>query len=219
MATRLVLRSRIRRSMRDLQEQRWTDDEINDAINWALNDAWPSWFAVKQDTTNTVAANTFIYTLPTDCYWVAQVWLEQDSDQPYRALAAWRQVPSASATGTDTYYLYLDNALSYEAGKTIKVIYEARPPELSNDTDNTLVPDDFVIAKAKTYLFEMLANEGPAQDVDAVKSLMQWNQQIAEDIRVRRGRAHILSHAHTSGIATLDLLAIPGIVDRYRGVA
>ncbi len=218
MATRLVLRNRIRRSMRDLEEPRWTDDEINDAINWAVNDAWPSWFVVKQDTTNTVASNTFIYALPTDCYWAAQVWLEQDTDLPYRPIVSWRQMATTSATGTVTYSLYLDNAETYETGKTVKVIYEAIPPELANDTDNTVVPDDFIIAKAKSYLFEMLMNEGPAQDVDHAKTLMQWNQQLAEDVRTKRGRRHIISTVHVGGIATLDLLSMPGIVGKYRAV-
>lgn len=217
MATRLVLRNRIRRSIRDLEEERWDDDEINDAINGALNDAWPSWYVVKQSTSNTVAADTFIYTLPTDCEWVAQVYLEGDSNVAYKPLVAWRQVPSTSATGTASYLLYLDRANDYETGKIVKIIYEAKPPELGNDTDNTLVPDAFILAKAKAYLFEMLLNEGPAQDIDSAKTLMQWNQQIAEDVRQKQGRNHIMSQVHQSdGGFTVDLLAIPGIVDRYR---
>ena len=218
MATRLALRRRIRRGTRDLQEARWTDDEVNDAINYAINDAWPSWYAIKQDTTNTVAADTFIYSLPTDCYWVAQVWLQQDSDEPYTMITRWRQVQSTSSAGVVTYYLYLDAADTYETGKTIKVIYEAVPAELANDTDNTIVPDDFIIAKAKSNLYEMLMNEGPQQDVEHVKVLMQWNQQLAEDIRAKRGKTHMISHIHSSSVggATLDILAIPGIVGKYR---
>ena len=219
MATRKVLRDRLRRKMRDLEQARWSDDELNDAINFAIGDAWPSWFELKQGTSSTVASNTFIYTLPTDARWVTQVWLEQSSSQGYIPLTNWRQSASTGSTGTIAYYLYLDNNNSYEAGKTIKVIYEAAPPELANDTNNTVVPTPFILAKAAMYLYEMEVNSGSALDTSIVKQQLQWNQQIAEDIRVRQSMNHTISHIHTDmGMTAVDMLALPGVVGKVRAI-
>jgi hypothetical protein len=208
--------------MGDLDEDRFSDDEIHDAINEALNDSWPHWWEQKEDATETIATNTFIYTLNTDCEQVLQVWLERTSGESYRPLRNWRFDRVTGSTGTIAQYLYLDRNNHYESGKTLKVSYLAKPSELSNDTDNTNVADQFILYKARSVLYELEASkEAPIQDIDHLWRMVQWNQQKSEDARLRLAPNKPISHIHydTRDGGGEDILSIPGVVDRYRGAA
>jgi len=126
-------------------------------------------------------------------------------------------VSQTTASGTITYSLYLDRNNQYETGKTIKVVYEAPPPELSNDTDDTIVPLAFLIPKAKAYLYQMQMESAPASSTDVYKTMMSWSQQLAEDVRARRAMQHMISHVHYDAEeGGVDLYAVPGVIDRHR---
>jgi hypothetical protein len=173
---------------------------------------------MKQDTTHTIATNTFIYALPSDCERVLSVWLEQDSGQPYLEIKAWHVADSTSATGTITHNLHLDQNNSYEADKTLKVFYLGKPAELSNDTSETVVMDSFILAKAKSLLYEQrISKDAPAQDIEALEKMMQWNMQVAEDLRKYAPNKPVASaHWRPESEKTEDIYARHGIVDRVR---
>jgi hypothetical protein len=143
MATRLALRQRLRRKDADTGVDKWDDDEMNDAINDAINAAWPSWYVLKTDTTTvTTATDTFTYTLPTDCEFLAEVWLEQESTTPHERLYHVRVARNTTA-GVVAHTIYLDRANNYESGKTLRLVYEARAAELDDDTTSTSIPTGF----------------------------------------------------------------------------
>lgn len=218
MATRAELRERIRRMMRDEAENLFQDELINDAINFALGEAWPSWYIAQEDITSIpIVADTFRYSLPSDCEFLAQVWLQRGTNEPYTRLVDWRTQDETSSTGALTHYLYLDQNNNYEAGKYLRLIYEAKPPEITNDTDDTVVPTAFLIPMASSYLAESMIHSGPGKDVEHWKMLMQWNKQRAEDVRSRQSMQHISSTiTYRVSPGAVDIYAQPGLIGRVR---
>jgi hypothetical protein len=217
MATRAELRLKLRRKMHDEDTNLFQDALLNDAINAAVDAAWPSWYIGQEDTSIAIASNTFRYALPGDCESLSQVWLQQATSDPYARIWEWRWARETSGTGTVTSYLYLDRSNNYETGKLLRLLYEARPQSLDNDTDSTSVPTEFIIAKATVYLGESMLFEAPGKDVEMWQRVMQWNQQIAEDIRNRRRMQHQPSHIHQDiAGGSVDIYSQPGLVGRVR---
>lgn len=216
--TRDVIRYRLRRSLRDLADEKWQDDEVNDAINEAINEAWPSWFDPQVDTTTvTIATNTFSYALPTGCERLCQVWLEQDSGLPYVRVWNWRVARDVSVAGAVTRTLYLDRSNEYTTGKVLRLVYEAKCPELSDDTTETTVPFGFLIPKARSILLQTVMHSGPAYSTDFYNKQMAWNQQIAEDFRQRNAMQPLSMHVnYDPETFVMDQYAAPYISGRIR---
>ncbi len=216
--TRSVIRNRIRRSLRDLADEKWQDEEIDDAINEAINETWPSWFDPQVDTTTvTIATDTFTYALPTDCERLCQVWLEQDTGLSYVRVWNWRMTKDVSAAGAITPTLYLDRNNEYTTGKTLRLVYEAKCPELSDDTTETTVPLGFIIPKARSIMLQSFMSKSPGFSTDYHKLQMTWNQQIAEDFRGRNSMQHLSMHVNEyPDTAGGDQDAIPDGAGRSR---
>lgn len=101
--TRTALRAELQRRMRDIPEKRFTNDEYNDAINWAIREAWP--WMVKQvvDTTTVVIVDDRLtYTLPTDIRVLQDIRIENTSI-----------VCSGTATGSQSGTTLVDTSQSW----------------------------------------------------------------------------------------------------------
>ncbi len=217
-SNRALIRYRLRRSLRDQSDEKWDDDDINDVINEAINEAWPSWFEFQVDsTTVTIATNTFTYALPTTCERLCQVWLEQDTGLPYVRVQTWRMARDVSVLGAITPTIYLDNNNVYTVGKTLRLVYEAKCPELSDDTTETTIPLGFLMPKARSILLQTMMHGGPAYSTDFYNRQMQWNQQIAEDFRNRNAMQPLSMHVSSDpDWAAMDQYAAPYVSGRIR---
>jgi hypothetical protein len=218
MATRATLRNQLRRFFRDEDASKFTDEIIHDAIDFAIDEAWPWWFELMEDnTTITIATDTFSYALPSDCEELLQVHLERTSNEPYAPRVDWWWYQDTSSTGTVTKYLYLPQSNSYEDGKVIRLVYTAKPHNLASDTDSTTLPSPYVMAQAKVYLCEAMITMGPGKDVDHWKMLMSWNMQRADDIRNNMRQQRPPGHVHfREWDPAIDIYAQPSIIDKRR---
>jgi len=217
MATLASLRKTIRRQLRDESEEKWTNDLLNDAINNAIEEAYPAWHELQIDSASvTTAASTYSYTLPTDCEYLAQVWIEEGENVPYGKLVNWRVGHDVGSTGTVVRTLFLDNADNYGAGQSIRLVYLAKPHALVSDTDSTIVPTSYVQLMALVYLSQMMITEGPGQHVDHWRTMMAWAMQRAEDIKKNQSMQLPISHVHFSTGGVVDILNQPGVVGRVR---
>ena len=217
MATLVSLRNAIRRQLRDESAEKWTDPLLNDAINNAIEESYPAWYELQIDsTTVTTAASTYSYTLPSDCEYLAQVWIEEGENVPYGKLVNWRVGHDVSSTGTVVRTLFLDNAGNYGAGNAIRLVYLAKPHALASDSDSTTVPSSYVQLMALVYLAQMMITEGPGHDVDHWRTMMAWAMQRADDIRKNQAMQLPISHVHYSTGGVVDVLNQPGIVGRVR---
>jgi len=218
MATLAALKEQLRRALRDESGTVYSDDLLVDAINTAIESAWPLWYDVHEDTTTvTIAANTFRYTLPSDVEYLAQVWLEQSSSEPYIPLRDCRWAAETSSTGSITKYLYLDKSANYETGKAVRLIYESQPQTLSASTDATSVPTPYVIPRACAYIFQRDMIEGPGKDTDHLKNMVALNLELADDYLQKARRNHITGHVHYStSEGGWDIYAQRGIIDKHR---
>lgn len=217
MTTLANLRKQLRRQLRDESEEKWTNTLLDDAINNAIQEAWPYWYELKIDaTTVTTAASTYSYTLPADCEFLAQVWLEQGSNEPYSALRNWRVAENVSSTGTVSHTLYLDSNDNYETGKHIRLVYTAKPHALASDTDNCTVPTPYVILMSLVYLAQEMIVEGPGHDVDHWRTMMAWAMQRAADIKESQAMQFPISHVHYATDGGVDIYNQPGLIGRVR---
>jgi hypothetical protein len=106
---------------------------IKRAINTAIRAMGMTWPVVKSDeATITLASNTYDYALPTDLVRLISVHYRDASDE------GWTEVPGNMywTDGTPgALYLHFHRRAGLEDGKAPKLVYCARPSELSADTD------------------------------------------------------------------------------------
>jgi len=218
MATRAELEEQLRRQLRMQRDAQLSPDLLYDAINDAIIRAWPNWYEFKIDSTTVcIAADTFAYTLPSGVEYIVSVELEGDSSEAWETLRDWHTFKNTSSVGALTDYLYLPNASSYEAGKYVRVSYEAKPHALASASDNTTVPTDYIIAGVRAYLAYEKMMQGPQKDTAHWEFIWRAAKQDADDIIQRSAMPHKPSDIHfTTWGRGVDIFAQPGIIDRHR---
>jgi hypothetical protein len=109
--------------------------DVKRAINAAIEEAGETWLVPMEDeSTVTVAADDYDYTLPTDVVQLQQVWVRSDTDERYRELPG-RMWEVIGTYGTQE--LVLSTLDGLEAGDVLQLRYLARPSALT-DEDDTL---------------------------------------------------------------------------------
>ena len=107
---------------------------VKAALNEVLSGLYPDLFAVKVDTSNTVALTTWGYPLPADVEDVLDVQYLHPLFGNWIGVRRWRlDTKSDPATFATGYSLAIADQLW--TGATIKVVYKARPTALVNDSD------------------------------------------------------------------------------------
>jgi len=134
--------------------QKFSVDELNDAINSAIQGARGKIFT-KNSGTTTSSANTYDYTLSTAATKVYRVELQASttaSTYPYYKMLKWRMRDGAS-----TPTLEFDEELS--SGYVIRYYYITEEAELTTDAATTSLPLDYIYDAARSELYEVLASD------------------------------------------------------------
>ena len=158
MATRPTLRTRIAHLVGEV----FTEGEVNNAINLAIEAAWPTIKGVAEDDTITLEAGTFIYDVGASDVTekgVAQVHVER-TGQPYKLL---RRVQQRCVGGQWKLYFPTDT-VSTHAGSKLHCFYHQPYPALDDDSTDTSVPASYVTFYAASVLC-----------IDAMRKRGQYN--------------------------------------------
>ncbi len=197
-----VLYTTLRKLVRDPQDGGlegstpvWSLVEKKQAINNAISDAFPevTQFYVDE-TTVTLAEDTFEYTLPTtlvraqDLY---EVWLQPtETTSPWeRELYGWHVLETGGVPK-----LYVDEV--WDDGQKLRLVYSGPPAALSADADTTVVPVEFIYPRARAYLY-LMASSRPRNKEDMqfyVQQSQTWwaiSDQILARLDKGEGRAPI----------------------------
>lgn len=81
--------------------------------------------------------------------------------------------------------MYLTRRYPVLYGLRMRLIYLAKPAQLSADSDTTVVPEEFIIAKACSILHDMAVNDNRV-DRQRHASLAEYYDQLARDYMQRR---------------------------------
>ena len=128
-----ALRTRLNNILNDTTSI-WSDTVKNQAINSGIARLYSYNFLEKQDTTQTTDTDdpTFLYTTPSDCEQLCQVYVQNESTEPEVLVRPWRWL-------RHTNQVEIPDIRAYYDGKTIRMVYIAVHPQLSTD-DATLDP-------------------------------------------------------------------------------
>ena len=161
--------SRINSLTSDASNGKWDEAEKLEAVNFAIDSAWPHIRAIAVDTSCTIAAGTYEYSpsaTPEVEYGFAQAYAAR-SGYPDSLL---RQVSQRQSGTTFTIHLSDLEAGAY-SGYTLKLIYTARVPRVTATTDTIELPLDYLAKAARVFLYENKMLDQAKADVDAYDKL------------------------------------------------
>jgi hypothetical protein len=158
--------------------------EMNEAINLAISMVELEALVPLVDGTLIVASNTWEYSVPEGIAYIDRIYQESNNSGRYSALdngidyRHWRILPGRT--------LWFDNAyVSLAAGRSLRLVGQKAPAQLSLDADTTEVGKAFLVYQAKALLHQSRIR-GRGSDFDEHDSQMRLAQIIAD-----RERAHI----------------------------
>lgn len=183
-----VNRSELRTRLTQLVGSVFEEAQMNEAINSAIDAAWPQVFQVKQDVSATLDDETFSYQ-PTASditeKGIAQVYV-QDSDEADHLL---RRVKQRPVSGTWTLYFPADTVEKYD-GDTLRCFYAARYARLGDDTTTTEVPAGYIVYYAAAHLAIVAQTDEDHFNVDGYqRAAPQWFELAERMKRQWRGVA------------------------------
>ena len=122
------LRSRLNNTLNDPNSTIWSATVKDQAINAGIARLYPFNFLEKTDTTQTTDtdAPTFLYTTPSDCENLCQVFIANVATDPKIAVVPWTWYGATSQVELRYIEKYYD-------AKTITMLYEAAHPQLATD--------------------------------------------------------------------------------------
>ena len=179
---------------------RWA--ELREAINSAIDQVKSEVLIPKiDDTSVSLAADAYEYTLPSDFVYINRLQMADDSenffDEPVPPMQ-YRIVKSSSSprllflkapesiAATDHYYSNYWFSSVGTAGRKLRIEGLQVHPTLENDTDICYVNPNYIAAQAGAWLHLQLASRS---DMDADAHMTQFNtwQAIANQIRMSQG--------------------------------
>ncbi len=184
---------------------RWSTRELTEAVNLGIDASYPVWKLENIQFISTTSGQQF-YPLhsnfrelvsvktgfsnypPVEMFGCA---IAQSAPGPYRA----------SNNHGQTHALMTPYVLP--VGRRLQVEYQGLHPRLGTFTDETPVPDAFVLAYAEARLHQMWTNAGPPEDQEthfllmqqcdaeatALKAQMQERQKAQHEIRIEQIKA------------------------------
>lgn len=154
------MRSILRGRINEPKEDKFTDIELNNAINIGQYDVArrllkinKSWFAKRSSVSLTGVGNYLTGTIPSDCLEIESI--TTNTGYPLRELPLSEgQLPNTNviytASWTNPYYQIISTTLYvYHGGgdtssKSVNLTYIQKPTELTDDADETIIPVEFV---------------------------------------------------------------------------
>lgn len=176
--TRKEIRDELNAIFEDPLDLMWTKDQKNVAINYGIDALWPELRAKKVVNDITLVSGTYIYesATATDLTEEGFAFCELEvTSGPYRRLNAIFQRPNPAKAGGWEIHVDEDIA-SGDAGKKLKLWYQARHPRLVSDTGKaeigTSVP--VVMYAAMTLCTMFLPRGGHTELGPFIKMIPQW---------------------------------------------
>lgn len=166
---------------------------IKRAINRAIGHA-DRWFKTVTDTTTiTLDTDDYDYALPSDVIHLVQVWLRDDTDDPWREVSPqmWRVSGEPGSM-----VLYFDAFEGMDDGYTVRLEYTAYLDTLDSDSDGLGVGEaaerscvDFIVNYALYWLYAKMSAAAPQSDAfRSYLTLAEYRRDAANEIRERTGR-------------------------------
>ena len=162
--------SRLNSLTSDTSNGKWSEAEKLEAVNFAIDSAWPHIRAVAEDTSRTIAANTYTYSpsaTPEVEYGFAQAYAVKSGfpDSPLRQV-------SQSLSGT-TFTIHLSDAdASAYSSYTLKLVYTARTARVTATTDTIELPLDYLVKGALVFLYSNKMLDESQADVSPYEKLL-----------------------------------------------
>lgn len=162
--------SRINTLFSDTSNGKWNEAEKLEAVNAAIDGAWPHIRALAEDTSQTIAAGTYAYTpsaTPEVEYGFAQAYARLDG-YPDTLLRRASQSQSGSAF---TVYLTPQDSYDY-SDYTLRLVYTARLPRVTATSDSIELPLDYLFKAAAVWLMTNKVLAAPKADVEAYEKML-----------------------------------------------
>lgn len=181
--------SRINKLFSNTTGGKWTDAELLEAVNAAIDDAWPHMRAVSQDTSQTLASTTYEYTpsaTPEVEYGFALAYVSRDN-YPDALLRRVKQRQNGTAF---TVILPYDVTSTF-AGETLKLLYNSRVARVDETTDSIELPLDYLWKGAALWLHVNKMLDEAKADVDAYERLIVKFERDVERSKMAHARGHL----------------------------
>lgn len=180
----------------DSSNGKWTEAEKLEAVNYAIDNAWPHIRAISVDSSQTIAASTYEYS-PS-----ATPEVEYGFAQAYAALSGYpdsllRQVSQRQSGTTFTIHLSDLEAGAY-TGYTLKLLYNSRIARVDETTDTIELPLDYLVKGALVFLYSNKMLDESHADVDAYEKLLVKAERDAAGALIQNQRgliAHVIPRA------------------------
>ncbi len=176
-----VNRADLRSELGRLVGTAWETAEMNDAINAAIDAAWPVIRQVKEDKSITLTAGIFTYTpTATDIgeKGIYQVEFEQAS-RPHSHRRRWTQ---RCVDGQWQISFPYDAVTSF-VGKTVHCFYHARWPRLTDESTETGVPTRYIVYFAAADLASGMHTKRGHYNVEGYQEMIPVWVELAERIK------------------------------------
>ncbi len=169
---------RINRFFSDSSNQKFTEEQKLEAVNVAIDNAWPQARRTLQDSSIVLASTTYTYT-PTavpEEEGFAQAYVTYTSVPDIGPLRGLRQVQNGAAW---TIVVPMDVAASY-VGQTLKLYYHARHARAAVAGDTVTLPLAYLWAEAAKWLCAAMMVKGATFDAEPYEKLLVLYQRDRE---------------------------------------
>ncbi len=151
----------------------YTAEEINSAINLAINMVENEALVEKKDETLTVAASTVEYTIPTGFYTISDIYQEESTADLYKT----RIPPQAwQIMGGSTNKLWFDtDKVTLTTGRGLRLLGQSLAAQLALDASTTPISPSYLVQQAAAIL-----HQSRISGSDSVSQRHEKQMQIAQ---------------------------------------
>jgi hypothetical protein len=173
----------------DTSNSKWSEAEKLEAVNAAIDGAWPHIRALAADVTQTIASTTYEYS-PS-----ATPEVEAGFAQAYATRTGWgdtllRQVSQEQSGTTFTIHLSEAEAANY-SGWTLRLVYTTRLARVDETTDTIELPLDYLYKAAAVHLMVNKVIDESKADVGAYEKLLVKFERDVEKALIQNQRGLI----------------------------
>jgi hypothetical protein len=171
----------------------FSPEEINNAINLAIQMIETEYLEEKSDATLAVIANTYEYAVPTGFAWIDEIYQEQSNADLYSSSDLidrrfWKIIDKAG-----TKYIWFESAyitgvgdpysqtFGLTTGRNLRLVGQGKPSTLTLDAETTNVPMAYLVQQTKALLHQQRIDEVSSSSVSGRQdSQMQIAQRMAD---------------------------------------
>lgn len=162
--------SRLNIQFSDTSNGKWSEVEKLEAVNYAIDNAWPHIRATAQDVSQTITAGTYEYS-PSATPNIKDGFAEAYATLDGYPDALLRQVSQSQAGATFTVRLSDQVASDYH-GYTLRLVYTTPTPRVTATTDTIELPLDYLAKAAAVFLNSNKMFDESKADVSAYEKML-----------------------------------------------